>query len=362
MDIEEVYQRCSNRLVGHGSRRPMQKVLRDLADQLKGDESMDIYGNGKYLNDFEAEMAALFGKEAGVFMPSGIMAQQCALRTWCERKGNFTLAMHPTAHLEFAEHGAYQFLHPMKRLQFGAPEFLRYRMLNVEDFEKLGSKPGAILLELPYRPLGGSLPEWEELEKIRTWADAEGIPMHLDGARIWSCRPFYHKEYHEIAALFDSVYISFYKDLGGLAGAMLLGTQDFIQEARIWQTRHGGRLVTLSPYAASARAGYLRVTPIIHEWVEKARQVAQVMSEFERITIQPDPPQVNIFQLYLRGEADRLNERHHALAEEMGTFLCYGLQPGPIPGTAMTELHCWENAHAFDLQQLRPFLERLLAA
>jgi threonine aldolase len=338
----------------------VQRILRDLADQLEGDETLDVYGSGAYLNDFEAQMADLFGKEAGVFMPSGIMAQQTALRVWCERSGNFNLAMHPTAHLEFAEHSAYQFLHPMKRLQFGAPEFLRNRMLRAEDFNSLGSKPGAILLELPYRPLGGTLPEWDELVKIRAWAETHSIPMHLDGARIWSCRPFYQKEYREIAALFDSVYISFYKDLGGLAGAMLMGPENFIQETRIWQTRHGGRLVTLAPFVVSARAGYERVTPIIHEWVEKAHQVAAVLAEFERITVVPNPPQVNFFQMYIHGEAEALTKKHHELAQETGTFLFYGLQPGPIPGTAVTELHCWENARQFDLQQLRPFLERLL--
>ena len=357
---EEVYDQCSNRLPGHGPRRSMQKILLELADQLEGGETLDVYGSGKYLNDFEAEIAELFGKEAGVFMPSGIMAQQTALRVWCERSGNFILAMHPTVHLEFAEHGAYQFLHPMKRLQFGAPEFLRGRMLNADDFYTLGSKPGAILLELPYRPLGGPLPKWDELEKMRAWAEERRIPLHLDGARIWSCRPFYLKEYREIAALFDSLYVSFYKDLGGLAGAMLMGSQDFIQEARIWQTRHGGRLVTMGPYVVSARAGYERVTPVIDEWVTKAQQLAKVLSEFERVTVTPNPPPVNFFQIYIRGQAEALIEKHHALAHETGTFLFYDLQPGPIPGTATTELHCWENASQFDLQKLRPFLERLL--
>ena len=338
----------------------MQVILRELTDSLDGSENPNMYGSGVFLNEFEAEIAELFGKEAAVFMPSGIVAQQIALRIWCERNRNFNLAMHPTAHLDYAEYGAFQFLHSMKRLQFGAPENLRNRMLTVNDFEKLGVKPGAILMELPYRPLGGQLPDWEELVKIREWAETQHIPLHMDGARIWTCRPFYQKEYHEIAALFDSVYVSFYKDLGGLAGAMLLGPKDFIQEARVWQIRHGGRLYTLGPYVVSARSGYQRVTPNLHEWVNRARQVAEIFSEFERVTICPNPPQVNFFQIYFRGETEVLNEKHLEVAQETGTFLFYGLQPGPISGTAMTELHCWENAARFDLQELKPFLERLL--
>jgi threonine aldolase len=233
-------------------------------------------------------------------------------------------------------------------------------MLTAQDFDLLGSEPGAILLELPYRPLGGELPAWEELLAIQAWAKERSIPLHLDGARIWSCRPYYQKEYHEIAALFDSVYVSFYKDLGGLSCAMLLGSQAFIQEARIWQTRHGGRLASLAPLVVSARIGYQRVTPRIDQWVARAQEIAALLSEFERITIRPNPPQVNFFQLYIRGDHAALNERHLQLAQETGTFLFYGLGPTIVPGTALTELHCWENAMQFDLSKLRPFVKRLL--
>jgi threonine aldolase len=338
----------------------MKAAFQNLADSLDGSEELDSYGSGDYLAAFETEIAACFGKEAAVFMPSGIMAQQCALRTWCDRRHNPTLAMHPTAHLEFAEHNAYQFLHSFKRLQFGAPEFLRERMLTVDDFKSLGAEPGAILLELPYRPLGGPLPAWDELVAISAWARERGIPLHLDGARIWSCRPFYQREFAEIAALFDSVYVSFYKDLGALCGAVLMGSQSFIQEARIWQTRHGGRLVTQAPFVVSARTRFHQALPQIEKWVEKARQVAAVFAEFDQITVQPNPPQVNFFQIYLRGDREALMERHNQLAQESGVFVFYGLHPTQIPGISMTELHCWENAFDFDLARLRPFLTRLL--
>ena len=361
-DIEEIYDQCTHRLPGHGLRKPMKVIFQELADSLDGSEMPDGYGSGSYLADFEAEIAGLFGKEAGVFMPSGIMAQQAALRVWCEQRNNFNIAMHPTAHLEFAEHGAYTFLHGFKRLQFGAPEFLRERILTVDDFDSLGSQPGAILLELPYRPLGGELPTWEQLLAIQAWAKARSIPLHLDGARIWTCRPFYHKDYQEIAALFDSVYVSFYKDLGGLCGAMLLGSKAFIQEARVWQTRHGGRLVTLGPYVVSAHMRLKQVLPCINQFVERAREITAILSQFEHIALRPNPPQVNFFQLYVRGNPEVLNERHQRLAQESGIFLFWNLYSSGVPGVAMTELHCWENAMQFDLRLLRPFVETLLQA
>jgi threonine aldolase len=142
----------------------------------------------------------------------------------------------------------YRFLHHIQRLQFGAPEFIRDRMFTVQDLDALGQMPGAIFLELPYRPLGGELPAWDELLAIQAWAAERTIPFHVDGARIWQCRPFYRRSYRQIVALFDSLYVSFYKDIGGLCGAMLLGPASFIEEARVWQIRHGGRLKTLRPF------------------------------------------------------------------------------------------------------------------
>jgi threonine aldolase len=233
-------------------------------------------------------------------------------------------------------------------------------MLTVKDFEALGKEPGTILLELPYRPLGGQLPPWDELLAIKAWAQKRAIPLHLDGARIWQCRPFYQKSYRQISDLFDSVYVSFYKDLGGLCGAMLMGSTMFIKEARIWQKRHGGTLRTQGPFVVSAKVGLKRVLPQINKWVQKAQGIAAILSQFDRVFINPNPPHVNMFQLYIQGDSKVLNDRHMELARETGTFLFYGLSPTIIPGLAMTEIHCWENSMSFDVEKLKPFIEKLL--
>jgi threonine aldolase len=358
--LELLLSQCTNILPGHGPARPMKEVFQGLADGLRGDEYSDGYGEGEYVAGFEREIADLFGKEAAVFMPSGTMAQQIALRIWCEKQNNFTVAMHPTAHLEFAEQLGYQYLHQIKRLQFGVPEFLGNRILSVLDLIGLAKQPGAILLELPYRPLGGELPDWENLVEMAGWAKERGIPFHMDGARIWSCRPFFHKGFKEIAGLFDSLYVSFYKDLGGLAGSMLLGPEGFIKEAKLWQRRHGGNLPTMAPFYVSARLGYQNTLPCIDDWVKRAQELASIFSSFDRITIRPNPPHVNFFQLYIQGEPRLLTDRHMQLAEETGTFLFYGLAETMMPGIGMTEIHCWENAMKFDLEKLPVFLEKLL--
>lgn len=143
---------------------------------------------------------------------------------------------------------------------------------------------------------------------------------------------------------------------------MLIGSASLIEEAKLWRVRHGGRLNTLAPYVVSAKLGMERVLPQIDSWVEKARAVAAVLAEFERISICPTPPHVNMFQLYIRGDAQALNERHLELAAETGTFLFWGLGASSVPGIAKTEIHCWENAAQFDLSALQPFVKRLLAS
>ena len=359
--VDELYASCKNVLPGHGPSPKMKAVFQELADSLDGTETLDRYGSGDYLSAFESEVAEMFGKPAAVFLPSGTMAQQIALRIWCERSNNFTVAMHPTAHLEFAEQFSYQFMHGLLRLQFGTPELLENRMLTLKDFQDLGKKPGVILLELPYRPLGGQLPEWDELTAIHDWVQENKIPFHLDGARIWQCKPFYKKEYQQIASLFDSLYVSFYKDLGGLSGSMLLGSEDFIQEAKMWQVRYGGRLFTQAPFIVSDQLGMQRVLPQIDSWVERARAVAAILSEFDQLNVNPNPPHVNFFQLYVKGDPEQMTQRHMDVAEEMGTFLFHRLNPAPVPALGVTEIHCWENALQFDLDSLRPFLEKWLA-
>ncbi|MFT7288957.1 MAG: threonine aldolase [Halieaceae bacterium] len=296
----------------------------------------------------------------GVFMPSGTMAQQIALRIWADRKSTHLVAMHPTSHLETAEHLAYQQLHQLKRVQFTVPELMHSRLLTPADLEDLNEIPAVLLLELPARPLGGQLHSWEDLLAMRDWCDRHEVALHLDGARIWSATAFYQKSLADIGALFDSIYVSFYKDLGGLCGCVLMGSQDFIGESRVWQRRHGGNLYTQFPFVVSAKNGLNMRLPQIHDWVARAQSLAALMNGVEGVQTNPEPPHSNIFQIYLRGEPEALLARHNELAIETGTFLFSKLSAAPIPGYAMTEVHCWENAMAFDDSALADFLGKLI--
>src|SRR5579872_4994089 len=113
MDTKEkdrIYKACT-RFLTHHYRQTPQQVLSELITMPEAELDMDHYGQGEYINWFEKNIAEYLGKEAAVFMPSGTMCQQIALRIWAERRGHANIAFHPTCHLEIHEQKAYQHLH-----------------------------------------------------------------------------------------------------------------------------------------------------------------------------------------------------------------------------------------------------------
>jgi len=260
-------------------------------------------------------------------MPSGTMCQQIALRIWTDRTHVSRVAFHPTCHLELHEQQAYQSLHHLQRVLVGHPD----RLMTLDDLQKVAEPLGALLLELPQREIGGQLPSWDELVALVQWSRKRGIPTHMDGARLWQCQPFYQREYAEIAALFDSVYVSFYKDLGGLAGSILAGPADFIAEARVWQRRHGGNLIRLYPYVLSARKGLHERLGRIGVYYAKAQEIASALEALPQIEIVPNRPQTNMMHLFLCGEREKLVAAALEVSQENGVWLFANLTPTALP-------------------------------
>src|SRR5438876_9450344 len=243
------------------------------------DADADRYGTGPAAERLEARVAELFGKQAAVWMPSGTMAQQVALRIHADRRGCRTVAFHPHCHLDTHEERAYERLHGPHARPIGE----RDRLITPADLEGLREPVAALLLELPQRDLGGRLPPWEELVATCDRARERGTALHLDGARIWQCGPFYERGLGEIAALFDTVYVSFYKDLGAPAGCALAGPQDVVDEARVWLIRHGGRMFTVHPLLVAAQRGLDGVLPRMPELVAHARALGEALGGLDDV-------------------------------------------------------------------------------
>ncbi len=300
----------------HGTPRARER-LEALAGGVDEAERGDRYGEGERIERLERRIAELLGKEAAVFMPSGTMAQQIALRIWCDRRGLRTVAFHPTCHLELHEEKGYERLHGLHATLVGDPN----RLVTLTDLERLREPVAALLLELPQREIGGLLPAWDDLVAQAEWARAHGVALHLDGARLWEAQPFYARPHADVAGLFDSVYVSFYKGLGGMAGAALAGDAELVSEARVWQRRHGGTLVTMYPYVIAAERALDERLERMSVHLDHARALAAALTTLDGIEVVPDPPQTPLFHLVLRGEHERLVEAALSVAEERKVFL-----------------------------------------
>ncbi len=327
---------------GHGV-RPAAGVLSDVADWCRQrDVAFDAYGSGELIQDFEAEVAALLGFPAARFMPSGTLAQQAAIRIWADRVGIAHFAMHPTAHLELHEQRGYAHLHRLNAVLVGPAG----SPMLAEHLRDLPDRVAAVLVELPTREAGGLLPTFAQLEEIKTVARDRGVKLHLDGARLWECGPAYGKSYAEICEGFDSVYVSFYKGIGALPGSMLLGPEDFIAEAAVWQRRAGGNLYTLTPNVASAAMQFEARLAQMPGHLERARQMAVVLGAIDGITIKPNPPHVNMFHVFIaRDPEDALTARDR-VAEELSLWTIGWAMPTDVPGVCRTEIYVGEAAMA----------------
>ncbi len=333
-ELQQLRANCTRFLSGHYPTRP-HEIFRELAEFTSPEIIADRYGTGLVIEEFEAEVATLLGKEAAVFMPSGTMAQVIALNIWAERSGIRNLAFHPTCHLELHESKAYQKLYNLHSVLIGSPDTL----IKLDDLKKVREPLAALLLELPQREIGGQLPSWEELQAIIQWAQSRKIALHLDGARLWECQPFYQREYAEITAAFDTVYVSFYKILGGIAGAMLAGPKDFIDEARIWQHRQGGRLPQLYPYVLAARKGLRERLGRMEDYNRKAVTIAEILQAFPQIEVLPNPPQTNMMHVFMRGDKAKLEAAALQIAEEQKIWLVgLPLNPTIVPNCYRFEL------------------------
>jgi len=324
---------CDRFLGGDGARLPSD-MLAAIASLPPDDLIPDVYGDGGTVAVLENEVRTLLGKPAAAFMPSGTMAQQIALRIHAERRNRHVVAFHPTCHLELHEDKAYQRLHGLVGRAVGDAR----ELIALADLEEIEESLAALLIELPQREIGGRLPAWDDLVAQAAWARDQGAAIHLDGARLWESGPFYGRPLSEIAALFDTLYVSFYKGLGGLTGSMLLGEEDVIAEARLWRHRHGGTLFALWPYAASALAGLRLRLSRMPAYVEHARAIAAALTGIDGVDIVPDPPQTPMMHIHIRTTPEAAVAGIRRLATEQRLWTWPGTWATDTPGIRVVEL------------------------
>ncbi len=296
----EAFKQAAYPVIGHGPRNL--QVLQEAIGNMNGQQESDIYGTGKIIEEFQAKMANFLGKEAAVFFPSGTMAQQIALRIWSDEKGIKKVAYHPLSHLEIHEEDGLKELHHIETVLLAE----KSRVIELSDVQSMDEEVACLLLELPQREIGGQLPSFETLVEISNYCREKGIKLHLDGARLYEVLPYYQKTAAEISQLFDSVYISFYKGIGGIAGAILAGDEAFIKKSKVWKRRYGGDLISLYPYIVSADYYFDQRVNKMGTYYDGAKELAQLYNELPDVSTRPMEPVSNMFHVHFRRSKEEI--------------------------------------------------------
>ncbi len=318
-----------------------------------GIEEWDVYAERGPVARLEAEVSELLGKPAAYF-PSGVMAQQVALRIHADTAGNRRVAMPDLSHLLVHEDDGPRVLQDLR---------IEHLTTGRETPTKahLDAVPGplaACLVELPLRDAGCVLPTFDELAELAGACRERGIAFHLDGARIWESQEWFGKPLTEIVGLADTVYTSFYKGLGGLAGAALLGDDDFLAQARLWRHRMGGTLYRSTAEAVAALVGLRDRLPHIGECVTWAKSLAAALPA--EITVQPPVPHTNTFLLYAAGDPEEVNTRLLAALEEHSLMFSRPWTASDEPGRVVTEVTVAQGALELDPETVAGHLAALV--
>jgi threonine aldolase len=183
--------------------------------------------------------------------------------------------------------------------------------------------------------------------------------VHLDAARLWYSAAGYQRPLDQIAALFDTVYVSFYKGIGALPGCCVAGQQDIIAEVRQWRHRMGGTLFAMWPNAASALACLAARLPRMPGYLSHARAIAAALREVPGVRVIPDPPQVPMMHLQLNASRDSFAAAARQLDADQGIKVWPQAISTLDPAVVRVELSVGDATCEFTPAQVRDIIVAL---
>jgi threonine aldolase len=269
-----------------------------IASAVVGD---DVYGDDPTVNSLEERVAGLFGKEAGLFCPTGSLANQLLIRQLV--KPGDELLTEERAHIVRAELGAGAVFSGITTRTWSSERGL----LNAQTplalaHENAGPylvSTAAIAVENTHNFGGGTVQPLSEIEKLSTEARARGIAMHLDGARIWNAHIATGTPLVEFGRHFDTISVCLSKGLGAPIGSIALGSKELIGQARIWRKRYGAGMRQVGLMAA---AGHYALDHNIDRLADdhlRAKKIAVALAAHDSSLIDPTTVETNIVGLDL---------------------------------------------------------------
>ena len=261
----------------------------------------DVYGDDPTVNSLEERVAGLYGKEAGLFCPTGSLANQLAIRTLV--KPGEELLVETRSHIVRAELGAAATFSgittrtwPSKDGLLVADDALAIAHENAGPYLV---STAAIAVENTHNFGGGTVQPIAEIEKLSSQARARGIAMHLDGARIWNAHVASGTSFLEFGKHFDTISVCLSKGLGAPVGSVMLSTKARVAEARIWRKRYGAGMRQVGILAA---AGHYALDKNIERLAEdhaRAKKIAIALHAVDSSLVDPAKVETNIVGLEL---------------------------------------------------------------
>jgi threonine aldolase len=203
-------------------------------------------------------------------------------------------------------------------------------------------------------------PEWNDLQALIGWGRERGAAVHLDGARLWESATGYGRALDEVAAGFDSVYVSFYKAIGALPGCCVAADENTVAELREWRKRMGGTQFGLWPNAASALTLLRERLPRMPAYLAHARAIADAVRDIDGVVVVPDPPQTSMLHLLLATTPDRLDAGIRALATDQSLWTFQRAMTTPDPGIQRVELSVGDATLDLDPSDIAKAIESLV--
>jgi threonine aldolase len=228
--------------------RPTAAMRAAMADAEVGD---DVYGEDPTVVALEQRVAGLFGKQAALFCPTGSMANVLAVRSLVG-VGEEVLC-EASAHIARAELGAHAaFTGLTMRTWMGRPvEMGQIEQLHAPDMGPFFVATRAIAMENTHNFGGGAITPIEDMQAVRRFADEKGIGVHVDGARIWNAHVATGTPLAEYGATADVLAVCLSKGLGAPVGSLVVGSQEAVDDARVWRKRMGGGMRQVGILAAA---------------------------------------------------------------------------------------------------------------
>ena len=295
--------------------QPTAEMRQFMAEAAVGD---DVYGDDPTVNALEDYVAKLLGKEAAVYMPSGTMTNQIALRIHTEPGDEVVLEAE--AHIYYYEGGAPAALSGVmcrlvqsERGVFGAADLRR--VLRPSDSHFPPTK--LVCLENTHNRGGGRIFPLSDIEAIAQVCRERSLRLHLDGARFWNACVATGVSEAAYAAAFDTVSVCFSKGLGAPVGSALVGTQEMMARARRFRKMFGGGMRQAGVIAAGALYGLKYHRERLEEDHANAKILAAGLAQMPGIELNLADVQTNIvvFQTEILAQelVDRLSEKGVAM-------------------------------------------------